>query len=194
MKVKPIELTFDLAMSDPNRSKGLHVSEIYGSYYQETEPGRYRKDGKPPDLLMAIGLAVEQYLEKVLVANGMLCERPGELRSPEGIYFSPDLVMLPTADRLGEIKYTLMSSKVGPTHKKFAKYLTQGKIYCYWTGIPRIRYFVLHGMGDWNRRKPPMPVLNVWDVDFTARELRDEYKLLMNHARTTGLLDQLQGE
>lgn len=193
MKIKPVVLSFDMAMSDPNRGKGLHASDIYNDYFQELEPARYRKDGKPPDLLMALGLAWEQYLEKVLVANGVLCARPGECESAEGIKFSPDLLIVNDVDweRIGEIKLTMLSSKVGPTSPKFAKYLTQGMIYAYWTDIPRVRYFVLHIKGNYAKKGDgAMPMMNVWDVDFTARELRDNYRLLVNHAKNKGMLDK----
>lgn len=187
MKVKPVKLGFDLTMSDPHRGKGLHASDIYNDLYQELEPERYRKDGKPPDLLMALGLAWEQYLEKTLVSNGVLCARPGELESPEGIKYSPDLLLVNGQDRIGEIKLTSLSTRVGPTNAKFAKYLTQGMIYAHWTEIPRVRYYVLHIHG--NHKGAKFPVMNVWDVDFTARELRDNYKLLMQHARDKGMFD-----
>lgn len=191
MKIKPVVLTFDLAMSDPNRGSGLHASDIYNDYYQELEPERYRKDGKPPDLLLALGLAWEQYLEKVLVANGVLCARPGECESAEGIKFSPDLLLVNGLDRIGEIKLTMLSSKVGPENKKFAKYLTQGMIYAYWTDIPRVRYYVLHIKGNYAKKGDgALPQMNVWDVDFTARELRDNYRLLVQHAKNKGMLDK----
>lgn len=172
-------------MSDPHRGEGLHVSEIYNSLFQKLEPNRYRSDGPIPDLPMAIGLAWEQYLEKVLVENGVLCARPGELTSEEGIKYTPDLLIVNGEDRIGEIKTTKLSSRTDPTHKKFDKYLTQGKIYCYWAQIPRIRYYVLHLNGNWKGAHEP--VMNVWDVDFTARELHDEYRLLMNHAKDEGM-------
>jgi hypothetical protein len=187
MKAKQIKLDFDLTMNDPHRGKGLHASDIYNDLYQELEPERYRKDGKPPDLLMAMGLAWEQYFEKALVANGVLCARPGELESAEGIKYSPDLLLVNGEDRIGEIKLTSLSTRVGPTNPKFAKYLTQGMIYAYWTEIPRLRYFVLHIHG--NHKGAKFPAMNVWDVEFTARDLRDNYQLLMNHAKNKGMFD-----
>lgn len=192
MKVKAVVLPFDLTMNDPNRGSGLHASDIYGDLYKKLEPERYdirNKDGsesKPPDLLMALGLAWEQYLEKALKANGVLCDRPGELESEEGVKYSPDLLLVNGEDRIGEIKLTSLSTNVGPTHKKFAKYLTQGMAYAYWANIPRLRYFVLHIHG--NHKGAKFPKMNVWDVNFTARELRDNYRMLMNHAKDRGLL------
>jgi hypothetical protein len=190
MKITPVTLPFDLAMSDPNRGKGLHVSDIYNDYFQDTEPERYSRDGKAPDLKLAVGLAWEQYLERTLVANGVLCARPGELRSPEGIFYSPDLLIVNGQDRIGEIKATWLSSKVGPTHKKFDKFMVQAMIYCHWCEIPRVRFYVLHINGTWTfkTKSGHDPIMNIWDCDFTARDLHTNHSLLMNHAKDKGFL------
>lgn len=192
MKVTPRELEFPLAMTDPHRGEGLHVSDIYGSLYQDLEPERYRKDGTPPDLLMALGLAWEQYLEKALVANGVLCARPGEQMTAEGMKYTPDLLIVNGEDRLGEIKFTFLSAKVTPQDKKFDKYLCQGKAYAYFTDIPRVRYYVLHVNGIWSFKVEGghFPMLRIWDVEFTAQELKENYQLLMNHAKNEGMIDR----
>lgn len=193
MKITPVKLGFPLTMSDPHRGDGLHVSDIYNDLYQDLEPARYRKDGTPPDLKMALGLAWEQYLEKALVANGVLCARPGEQISSDKIKYSPDLLIVNGQDKIGEIKLTWLSAKVGPTHKKFSKYLCQGMIYGYWAEIPRVRYYILHIVGEWNFRTPDGcdPIMNIWDVEFTARELKENYQTLMNHAAGKKMINQL---
>lgn len=192
MKVTPYTLPFPLTMNDPHRGEGLHVSDIYGSLYQDLEPERYRKDGTPPDLLMALGMAWEQYLEKTLIANGVLCARPGEQMTDDGLKYSPDLFIVNGEERLGEIKCTWLSAKVGPAHKKFDKFLCQGKAYAYFMGIPRVRYFVLHVNGNWSFKEEGghFPMLRIWDCDFTAQELKDNYRLLMNHGKDQGMLDR----
>src|SRR3990167_5129229 len=143
MKVVPYKMNFPLAMNDPNRGKGLHASDIYGDFYKKLNPKKYAKgdiDAAQLDLLFAIGLAWEQYLEKVLIANGELVARPGELESPEGIKFSPDLLIVNGCDRIGEIKATYQSSRTCvPGEKQFEKYLSQIRLYCGWTEISRAR-------------------------------------------------------
>lgn len=193
MKVTKVILPFPLTTNDPHRGEGLHVSDIYNDLYQDLEPARYTRDGVPPDLKMAVGLAWEQYLEKVLLANGELVWRPGEQRSPEGIYYSPDLLVVNGHDRIGEIKATWLSSKVGPNHKKFDKYLCQGKIYGHWSDIALVRYYILHMCGEWNFRSKTGcdPVMNVWDVEYTARELKENHRMLMNHAKDKGLFRKI---
>lgn len=193
MKVTPVKLPFKLTTEDPRRGEGLHVSDIYGSLYQQLEPDRYRSDDAgPPDLKMAIGQAWEQYLERVLVAKGIMCARPGEQVSPEGIKYSPDLLIVNGTDKIGEIKATWLSSKVGPWSKKFGKFLTQGMIYAGWSEIPIVQYWVLHMVGEWNfkTKNGCDPVLNIWDVEFTAQELKQERSLLLNHGKDQGMLDR----
>ena len=192
MKVTPSKLEFPLAMDDPNRDRTvLHASDIYNSYYEQSNPKRYgqKKDAPSPDLLFAMGLAWEQYFEKALKANGVECDRPGELTGEwkgKEIKYSPDLLILDNGEWwLGEIKLAWKSSRLKLTDKDFAKYLTQGRMYAYWTEIPRIQYFVNHVVGNW--RDYPLPQMRPWKVEFTKREIMDEMKTMMNHAENEDL-------
>ena len=179
-------------MTDPHRGKGVHASDIYGDFFRKLNPKKYDEEMDPTtlDLLYTVGLAWEQYLEKVLLANGVLCARPGELESPEGIKYSPDLILVNGHDRIGEIKATYMSSRdCVPGHTKFEKYLGQTKLYCHWSRIPRCRFYVLYIHGNW-QRGPGMKLIDfkMWDIDFTARELKENHRMMMNHAESEGML------
>lgn len=180
-------------MVDANRGEGLHASDIYGSFFKQLNPKKYSSDMDPllQDILFAIGLAWEQYLEKVLIANGELVARPGELESPEGVKYSPDLLVVNGHDRIGEIKVTHMSSRdCVPGNEKFEKYLCQVKAYCYWAGIPRARFYVLYLHGDWRRGEDgKLMDFKMWDVDFTMRELKENHQMLMAHAENEGMLN-----
>ena len=187
MKATPHTLGFPLATTDLKRGKGIHASDIYGDFFKKLEPKKYGKgeiDDFQRDLLFAIGQAWEQYLEKVLIANGVLCIRPGEMESDEGIKYSPDLLLVdapPPKDRIGEIKATYQSSRTClPGTKQFEKYLAQAMLYCFWTEIPRCRFYVLYIHGDWRRK---LIDFKAWDIDFTSRDLKDNHRMLMNHAR-----------
>lgn len=189
MKVTPYKLKFPLAMTDPNRGKGLHASDIYGDYYKQLYPKKYNnpKNNDPfvQDLLFAIGLAWEQYFEKVLKANGELVDRPGELESEDGVKYSPDLLIVNGQDRIGEIKATYMSTNnCVPGKRDFEKYLSQGMLYCFWSNIPRIRYYVLHLHGDWRGK---LLDFKAYDIEFTKRELIDEHRKMMKHAKDEGM-------
>jgi hypothetical protein len=190
VKVVEIDQPLDINAARPaERGTGLHVSEIYGSLFQELEPTRFIAGSKPNDILMAIGLAWEQWLERTLQAMGELVERPGELISPEGILYSPDLFVVNGKDRIGEIKSTQMSSREGMDSPKFAKFHCQAMIYGYWTGIPRARFYILFLRGDYARSGPSgLPQYRVFDVEYGARELQENHSMLMNFARSKGML------
>ncbi len=196
MKVTPRTLPFPLATNDPNRDRTiLHASDIYGSYYEMSNPKKYGKkpDQPSPDLLFSVGLAWEQYLEKTLIANGVQCFRPGEQIGEwkgKTVAYSPDLIITNGQDRIGEIKCAWKSSRLVPTDKDFARYLTQGKMYGYWLGIPRVRYFVMHIVGNW--RDYTFPQMRVWDVEFTKREIMDEMKTMMQHAEDEQLFEKAE--
>lgn len=196
MKITEIDQPLDIDAAAPApRTAGLHASEIYGSLFQELEPERYPEGSKPHTVITAIGLAWEQWLERTLIAMGELVERPGELLSPEGVIYSPDLLVVNGKDRIGEIKTTCMSAKDGIEGPKFDKYHCQAKIYCYWAQIPNARFYVLFLRGDYKFMKKGadkgddgFPEFHVYNVDYTAQELHENYRMLMNHGRRKGLL------
>lgn len=187
VKVTPIEHGLDLlGGSGTSRSSGLHISDIYNSLYSELEPTRYVAGSAPNTTKMAMGLAWEAYLESLLIRQGVEARRPSECVTPEGIAFSPDLLIENGQPRVGEIKLTWMSSGEDITSPKFAKWMTQAKIYCYYLGVARARFYPLYVNGNYRDRRNPelLPV----DVAFSARELQEEHQMLMNHARAKGML------
>lgn len=115
MIVTPVPHGLDLLKSELVRSPGLHASQIYGELFQALEPERFKGtiDTVNP-VLLALGTAWEAHLEKLLLLNGIHAERPEEFVSPEGIAFSPDLIIFNGVTRLGEIKYTSMSARDMP--------------------------------------------------------------------------------
>jgi hypothetical protein len=188
--VKRTELDFplDLAVSTAPRSPGLHVSAIYSDLFQDLEPDRYVRGSLPDATRMAVGLAWESHLEKMLELQGIHAYRPAECRSPEGIAYSPDLVIVNGEDRIGEVKCTWKSSRGALADPKFDIWMTQAKIYCHWTEIPRVRFFVLFVNGSYGRTLAERsPEFRVWDIEYTARELQDNYQMLMNHMRHKGM-------
>lgn len=189
MKLTQRPLDFNLAVSPAGRSEGLHASDIYGDLFKDLEPERYGEwDGSldPDSLMTAIGLAWEVHLEKMLVLGGHLVARPPECRSPEGIYYSPDLLVVNGEDRIGEIKVTWQSSRTDLNDPKFDKYLVQNKFYCYHEQMNLARFYILYMRGDYRNRS--WPVFKIWDVVYTDRELRENNTMLLNHARHKGLL------
>ena len=184
MKITPIPHGLDLLASDLVRSPGLHISQIYNSLYEALKPGRFT-GGEPNPLMLALGSAWEQYFERQLDRAGNRVFRPGELVSPEGIAYSPDGVIENGQLTLVEYKLTWMSSRADIEDAKFDKYKTQMMSYCYQLETPYARLYVLFVNGDY---KPPSPVLKVWNIEFSPRELQDNWQMLMNHARTRKMI------
>lgn len=186
MKVTRLAQEFDLLKSDLVRSPGLHMSDIYGALYKELDPKRYTNDPWN-EMALAMGTAWEKHLEWLLVSQGYPCVRPDAFLTTEGIGFSPDLLITNGVLRLGEIKLTWMSSEADLTDPRFDKYLTQMKAYCHHLETPSARLFAGHVNGGGGYGKPD-PRLAIYDLEFTARELRENWDMLLRFARQRKML------
>lgn len=172
------------------------MSQLYNSLYQELEPKRFTKGSMPDPLRLETGLALEEMLEEGLkrrLSTEEDVERPGEFVTPnEGIIYTPDLIIYTSKERLGEIKLTWMSSREVPREAttrgfppKFNKYFTQMKCYGHHLEMPLQRLIAFFVNGDY---RPSRPELLAWDIEFTAREMRDEWLMVKNHGIHMGLL------
>lgn len=199
MRVRPFNHGLDIAPNDLNRSKGLHMSDLYNDLYQDLEPERYIRGTEPAPALLAIGLALEQYTERLLLKAGIGAHRPPEFRTDDeyGIAFSPDLLILNGIMRGGEIKATFASTRDLPEEEarefpaKFDKYQTQMKVYGHNLEIPNWILFGWFLKGKWEKHKSDQVVLadfRAFEFEFTAREMKDEYQMLLNHGRHKGML------
>lgn len=181
-----------VGVSPGGRSHGqVHMSDIYGRYYEVVNPRKPNKFiSEAQSLYFEAGLAFEQLLEEALKKR-LGGERPGELTTEEGIVYSPDLIIFDTACRLGEIKVTWLSNKEVPREPsngfppKFEKYFTQMACYCHALETPYARLIAFFVNADY---KPPRPELLAWDVEFTKRELDENWRKMMNVARSEGML------
>lgn len=199
MIVTPIPHGLDLAPASTNRSPGVHMSTLYNDLYQDLEPTRYIRGSEPTPALLAVGLALEQYTERMLEAAGIMASRPPEFRTPDqyGIAFSPDLLIYNGRVRGGEIKATFMSSREWPTERtstlppKADKYVTQTKSYGHNLEINEWILYVWFLKGKWEKRAVEEDVLadfRAYQLTYTAREMQEEYQMLVNHGRHKGLL------
>lgn len=194
MIITPVPHELDLTFNKAERTKGLHMSDIYNDLHKKLDPKRYgghfTKDEQ--DAYMGAGMALEDMLEEGLIRRLSECGggRPGEFTSNEGIIYSPDLILFNGATRLGEIKLTWMSSKEVPREKatqfppKFAKYFTQMKSYCYCLETGHARLYAFFVNGDYRKRTPE---LLAWDIEFSKRDLEENWTMMMNHARHMGV-------
>lgn len=209
MIVQPLDirndLHLDIAPKSLDRSPGLHMSDIYNRLYQVLDPGRYKHDDEFSEenhlhaSLLAIGLALEQYTERLLLAAGIEAHRPPEFRTPDehGIAFSPDLLIYNGDVKGGEIKATFMSTKDLPTSKarklpdKFDKYVTQMKSYGHNLEIPDWLLLAWFLKGDYSKRSQDQEFfadLRAFHLQFTSAEMREEYQTLVRFAQTERML------
>ena len=201
MIVTPIEFDLDLAkaLEGYHRTPGLHMSDIYDPLFKELEPERYGRtniDAETKAGYQGMGLAFEEILEKALAERLAGSGRPGEIVEPDtGIIYSPDLLIFNSHTRLGEIKLTWMSMREAPTEVtngfpvKFDKYLVQMKAYCRCLETPYARLYCLFINGDYDYKgKGLKPTPRCWDIEFSKRELHENWQMLMNYAKQRKLL------
>jgi hypothetical protein len=197
------------------RTPGLHMSELYGELYKGLDPKRFDKrdaDGNPlpfDDLKGEIGTAFEEALEPALRSRIITTERPGEYVTQHaddcvvrarvavggpvcpcgaGVIYTPDHFLFNGCFRLGEFKLTWMSIGKGILDKRFDKWMTQMKVYCYHLGTPYARLYALFINGDWSFKFASGPQLLAWDIEFSQKEMREEWLTLLRVGRKKGML------
>jgi hypothetical protein len=199
LRIKPITLDIDLAPGDPDREPGLHMSDLYGGLYQVLEPDRFKKDTKPAPALLALGVALEQYTERRLLAAGIGASRPPQFQTPDEhrIWFSPDLLIANGVMKGGEIKATFMSHREMPDAEstsvppKFDKYVTQMKVYGHNLEINVWWLLAWFLKGKWEKAEHDEAVLArfiPYELTFTAREMKEEYNTLLSFGRSQGMV------
>src|SRR3990167_1878767 len=193
----------------------------YYQAYDPKRYNKRDADGNPlpfDDTKMEMGTSFEEVLEPALqerlFSEHEDGDRPGEFAAPHapdcvhhdtpydgehicpecgaGTLFSPDYLFR-VADRyiLGEFKLTWYSSTGAPHNEKFAKWLTQIKLYLFWLSlvlderVTKARLWVLFVNDTY---KPPTPKLRCWDMTFVWKELVAEHREILRHARKRGLL------
>lgn len=199
MIIQPIECSLadlGIGVSTGPRSSGLHMSDIYGKLFQRLEPKRFDPSRPMDPLRLEVGLEFESLLEvqlKERLTNAG--ERPGEFTTEEGIIFSPDLIIYNGTTRLGEIKLTWMSCRELPLERiesgfppKFDKWFVQMMAYCKHLDLREARLFGFFVCGEWDRSKGNPPQFRAWDIEFTKREIEENWRMLINFARQEKML------
>ena len=159
------------------RSVGLHVSSIIRHIMVTSG---LAKDSNFTDEDLEYFAVVGRLWERVL-AETMLPEpryiRPGEIEV-DGIIGSPDGI--DTEDpAVIEIKVTWLSSN--RAIESFFKYMLQIKSYAYMLGLTKVKLYVFYVCGNY---RPPVPQFKAWEITFTEAELRTNWHVMKENART----------
>lgn len=165
----------------------LHLSTVYRDMFQVAIE---RKD---PDITedelawyAAGGWLWEQAFSLAFRESVVLGDlvRPDEWEL-DGIVGSPDMIR--SSDwTLIELKCRWMSSyKLDQLEKYFWLTLVQIKSYCRMIGTDHAELHVFFVNGDY---RPPMPKVRVLALEFSDRELVENWSMITNHARRRGWL------
>lgn len=174
-------LAFD---AGPVRSPGLHLSDILGPMAQDIAPKRYSTSTPMNWNKVETGFAFERALETAFQARRVDIFRPPEVEK-DGILMSPDGIN-PDGWILEEFKATWMSDFDAPEHPKFFKWLWQIKSYCFAIDTNRATLRALFVNGSY--REGYNPDYHVWDIEFTDRELQENWQMVLANGRAKGLL------
>lgn len=176
------------------RSEGLHLSEIMESVQQTLEPRDYDSEGRDWEPYRKLGFIWEKALQKAYLQSaldrGDLVD-PGEAHL-DGVAMSPDGLNL--TGHLEEWKLTWKSSRRVETDGidgAFPRWFWQMKAYCHGLGtnIAILRVFFVNGNYGWLKGgQDSGPEEKSWKFTFTERELLDNWAMLINHAKSRGML------
>jgi len=178
-----------------NRSPGVHLSDLIhkvciecGHYEEHTDDIDPETGEMSEDLqtLLQVGCAFETALIiRYSQQYPGLYIQPGEI-TLDGIHITADLMNLAPDPRypdlshkITEVKCTYMSSAEDPLGPKFWRIRAQLMAQCLaWkTLVGQIA--ILHVDGDYRGRRKP--VFNVWELEFSIQELRENWALLRSY-------------
>ena len=201
MNIRTVSKDYPLFLPESRtpRSIGVHVSSIIRciateagilkpEWADELSLVDVRSITDPESILrISLGLAIEQYyIPEILSAYGVV-DHPGELLY-DGVYMSPDgeevqtvIITQEVRLRVHEVKATYKSIRtVGDLSGQWM-WLAQMKSYCIAAGT---RFAVLHIFflcGDYSY--PIRPIREVWEIEFTQKELDDNWELLSEYKK-----------
>ena len=177
---------------DTTRSPGLHVSQIIKDIMVTVYPERFNRDeSNIPWALMELGFVWEEVLSQALVSRfrsdrESVIFQPGEIELDmygTPCYMTPDGYHVKD-DCIEEYKFTKASARREIDDPFFTHYIMQTMAYCLGMGCLMSRFRVLFVNGNYRDKRDPL--VRVWNVHFTSRELKENWMALSNHARSRG--------
>ncbi len=182
MKLTEIDPGFAFTTGPP-RTPGLHLSDIIHDLMATIGVGpQYGEIDDKTRLMFEKGYIWEEVLSRAYAARALV--RPDEI-TLDGIACSPDaLAFTDTHTVVEEYKCTALSP--GKTPEDMPAWIMQLKGYCHAVGTPHGLWRVLHHCGDYRGVRHPIP--KAYTVEFTPRELTENWTALTNHAKSRGWL------
>jgi len=163
------------------RSPGLHLSTIYRDIERAIKPKDEWCTQEELEMFGAVGFMWERVYSMAhrdAVENGDLI-RPGEFQL-DGVIGSPDFIHVPSWT-LVETKACFRSArKFDSLEKNFWTWLCQVKSYSLMIGTNVAEIHCFFVCGDW---KPPTPCVRSVRLEFTDRELQENWDMIIRHAR-----------
>lgn len=179
------QVPFSLAkIDDHSRSGGVHVSDITRDIGLEMGyiPPEYIGAEMIPEIIN-IGLAWEDFVFPNF--HPEVCYHPGEA-SLDGVSGTCDGVSYDDRGLLvHEAKTTRKSMKKEADLAGQWLWLAQTMSYCKMWGTLRARYHILWLNGDYQRGKDSSnPSYRLYDLEFSQREINDNWTQLVNRGRS----------
>jgi hypothetical protein len=180
------------------RTPGVHVSDLVGCVMRSINPkGVYgTPTGEFGPAYWEMGYAWERMVglamgERLAVQQGWM--RAPEMRSPEGIYYTPDwLNFEPDEMEYAETKATWKSSRDLDDHgswlkdEKWLPYYLQMLSYAHLGQVFETQLYVFFVIGDYTTG--PKPVRRRWGISVSPRECDETWDMMCNHGKKAGLL------
>lgn len=196
MTITETEVEVTLPESKAVRSDGIHVSSIIrciatetgllkSEWAEELSLVDVREITDPVAILrINIGLAWEEHYIPMLKD---VVDHPGEMEV-DAIYMTHDGESVSVIVTEQKSKYVLLIHEVKATYKSIKTvgdlsnqwmWLAQMKAYCKGRNTRYARMHTLFICGDY--KFPIIPVLKVWDLEFTQAEIDENWELLVDY-------------
>jgi hypothetical protein len=186
MKVEPLKIPdaelLKLLSGPPNpRTVGLHLSDIIRDLLKRMDSKRYTDNPAAglPVWRWETGFIWEEIWSRAFLRSEGVFLQPEILF--EGVLMTPDGVHFET-EQGWEFKVTWKKAcePSGEESGKFWAWFVQIKAYALALGIEKYRLVVLFVNGDY---KGGGPMIGQWEYTFTKKELRENWKMLMDHLK-----------
>jgi hypothetical protein len=174
------------SITGQKRSPGLHLTDVIRDIAATAGLGKDSAEQDDLDWYASGGWLWEQAFDLAhaeAVSNGDMVNI-GEIEC-DGISGTPDRVTWEPF-RIIELKCRWMAArKFDSLERNFFLELMQIKSYCYMIGTDEAELHVFFVAGDW---RPPVPQSRSVLLEFTERELAENWQQIISHSRKKGWL------